>query len=242
MNTFGTIKSKIENASIKLYGKKSFSNFMNGLKNNLLENKDLSELYYIYDDLSQKKGLNKDLATDYVNETIEYSQVLIENNYVGLVKLDKWINDIISESKNPYQDIDNVIYIKSIRNLETLLESKKNILNVISSKSENKINESINLPISSMLKVANQNINSELKNLSESDLKELELISNMTKDELKENIIGIQESIIPKLKSSLNESTDDDIQKKIEQTIEKIKNSPIDKYNYYKLKKLNQGL
>ena len=220
MNTFGTIKSKIENASIKLYGKKSFSNFMNGLKNNLLENKDLSELYYIYDDLSQKKGLNKDLATDYVNETIEYSQVLIENNYVGLVKLDKWINDIISESKNPYQDIDNVIYIKSIRNLETLLESKKNILNVISSKSENKINESINLPISSMLKVANQNINSELKNLSESDLKELELISNMTKDELKENIIGIQESIIPKLKSSLNESTDDDIQKKIEQTIE----------------------
>ena len=122
MNTFGTIKSKIENASIKLYGKKSFSNFMNGLKNNLLENKDLSELYYIYDDLSQKKGLNKDLATDYVNETIEYSQVLIENNYVGLVKLDKWINDIISESKNPYQDIDNVIYIKSIRNLETLLD------------------------------------------------------------------------------------------------------------------------
>ena len=135
-----------------------------------------------------------------------------------------------------------MVYIKSIRNLETLLESKKNILNIISSKSETKINESINLPISSMLKVANQNLNSELKNISESDLKEIESLSNMTKEELKENIIKIQESIIPKLKSTLNESTDSSVQSKIEQTIQKIKNSPIDKYNLYQLRKLNQGL
>ena len=93
-----------------------------------------------------------------------------------------------------------------------------------------------------MLKVANQNLNSELKNISESDLKEIESLSNMTKEELKENIIKIQESIIPKLKSTLNESTDSSVQSKIEQTIQKIKNSPIDKYNLYQLRKLNQGL
>jgi hypothetical protein len=64
----------------------------------------------------------------------------------------------------------------------------------------------------------------------------------MSKEELKENIIKIQESIIPKLKSTLNESTDSTVQSKIEQTIQKIKSSPIDKYNLYKLIKLNQGL
>ena len=242
MDTFGTIKSKIESASVKHYGKKTFNSFMKGLKSNLLENKDLAELYYIYDDLSEKKGLDKTIATDYINETIEYSQVLLENNLNSIIRLNEWANKVSPDSKNNYQDIDNVVYIKSIRNLETLLESKKNILNIISSKNETKINESINLPISSMLKVANQNLNSELKNISESDLKEIESLSNMTKEELKENIIKIQESIIPKLKSTLNESTDSSVQSKIEQTIQKIKNSPIDKYNLYQLRKLNQGL
>jgi len=242
MNTFGTIKSKIENASVKHYGKKTFDAFMKGLKSNLLENKDLAELYYIYDDLSQKKGLDKTIATDYINETIEYSQILLENNLDGIIKLNEWVNKISTDTENNYQDIDNVVYIKSIRNLETLLESKKNILNIISSENKIKVNESFNLPISSMLKVANQNFNDELKNISESDMKEIESLSSMSKEELKENISKIQESIIPKLKSTLNESSDSSVKSKIEETIQKIKSSPIDKYNLYKLTKLYQGL
>ena len=242
MNTFGTIKSKIENASVKHYGKKTFDAFMKGLKSNLLENKDLAELYYIYDDLSQKKGLDKTIATDYINETIEYSQILLENNLDGIIKLNEWVNKISTDTENNYQDIDNVVYIKSIRNLETLLESKKNILNIISSENKIKVNESFNLPISSMLKVANQNLNDELKNISENDMKEIESLSSMSKKELKENISKLQESIIPKLKSTLNESNDSSVKSKIEETIEKIKSSPIDKYNLYKLTKLYQGL
>ena len=242
MNTFGTIKSKIESASVKHYGKKTFNSFIKGLKTYLLENKDLSELYYIYDDLSEKKGLDKSIASDYINETIEYTQILLENNMTNLVRLNEWANKISSDSKNNYQDIDNVLYIKSIRNLETLLESKKNILNIISSKNESKINESINLPISSMLKVANQNLNSELKNINEHDRKEIESISNMSKKELKENITKIQESIIPKLQFTLNESTDDTVKSKIEETIKKIMSSPVDSYNYFKLKKLNDNI
>jgi hypothetical protein len=199
-------------------------------------------LYYIYDDLSQKKGLDKTIATDYINETIEYSQILLENNLDGIIKLNEWVNKISTDTENNYQDIDNVVYIKSIRNLETLLESKKNILNIISSENKIKVNESFNLPISSMLKVANQNLNDELKNISESDMKEIESLSSMSKEELKENISKIQESIIPKLKSTLNESNDSSVKSKIEETIQKIKSSPIDKYNLYKLTKLYQGL
>ena len=197
---------------------------------------------YLKDNRSEDSFLQTKVLEINLYENPNAAQVLLENNLNSIIRLNEWANKVSPDSKNNYQDIDNVVYIKSIRNLETLLESKKNILNIISSKSETKINESINLPISSMLKVANQNLNSELKNISESDLKEIESLSNMTKEELKENIIKIQESIIPKLKSTLNESTDSSVQSKIEQTIQKIKNSPIDKYNLYQLRKLNQGL
>jgi hypothetical protein len=166
----------------------------------------------------------------------------LENNLDGIIKLDEWVNKISTDTKNNYQDIDNVVYIKSIRNLETLLESKKNILNIISSENKIKVNESFNLPISSMLKVANQNLNDELKNISENDMKEIESLSSMSKKELKENISKLQESIIPKLKSTLNESNDSSVKSKIEETIQKIKSSPIDKHNLYKLTKLYQGL
>jgi hypothetical protein len=129
MNTFGTIKTKIEKASIGLYGKPEFKTYMSQLKTMVLENKDLSELYYIYDDLSKKKGLSNDIATDYINESIEYSQILIENNERSLKNVDEWISSIVKKSVNNYKDIDVTIYNKSIKNLETVLESKKRIIN-----------------------------------------------------------------------------------------------------------------
>ena len=45
MNTFGTIKTKIENASVELYGKPEFKSYISQLKTMVLENKDISELY-----------------------------------------------------------------------------------------------------------------------------------------------------------------------------------------------------
>ena len=173
MNTFGTIKTKIEKASIGLYGKPEFKIYMSQLKTMVLENKDLSELYYIYDDLSKKKGLSNDIATDYINESIEYSQILIENNERSLKNVDEWISSIVKKSVNNYKDIDVTIYNKSIKNLETVLESKKRIINTIISEDKVKIKESINLPLKTMLRVANDRLNKELSNISESEKKEL---------------------------------------------------------------------
>ena len=173
MNTFGTIKTKIEKASIGLYGKPEFKTYMSQLKTMVLENKDLSELYYIYDDLSKKKGLSNDIATDYINESIEYSQILIENNERSLKNVDEWISSIVKKSVNNYKDIDVTIYNKSIKNLETVLESKKRIINTIISEDKLKIKESINLPLKTMLRVANDRLNKELSNINETERKEL---------------------------------------------------------------------
>jgi hypothetical protein len=242
MNTFGTIKTKIEKASIGLYGKPEFKTYMSQLKTMVLENKDLSELYYIYDELSKKKGLSNDIATDYINESIEYSQILIENNERSLKNVDEWISSIVKKSVNNYKDIDVTIYNKSIKNLETVLESKKRIINTIISEDKLNIKESINLPLKTMLRVANDRLNKELSNISESERKELIELSSLSDKSIKLEIDTLKENVISNLKTSLNESKENDLKDTIENTIKKISESKYDKYNLYQLRKLNQGL
>ena len=242
MNTFGTIKTKIEKASIGLYGKPEFKTYMSQLKTMVLENKDLSELYYIYDNLSKKKGLSNDIATDYINESIEYSQILIENNERSLKNVDEWISSIVKKSVNNYKDIDITIYNKSIKNLETVLESKKRIINTIISEDKKEIKESINLPLKTMLWVANDRLNKELSNISESERRELIELSSLSDKSIKLEIDTLKENVISNLKTSLNESKENDLKDTIENTIKKISESKYDKYNLYQLRKLNQGL
>jgi hypothetical protein len=242
MSTFGKIKTKIEKASIELYGKPSFKGFINQLKTVVLENKDIAELYYIYDDLSEKKGLPKDIVDTYVNESIEYSQILIESNKKTLSIIDKWITSIVGDTNSNYKDIDNTIYLNSIKELETVLESKTKIKSTLISEEKKEVKESVNLPLKTMLSIANKTLSKELSNLTESDKEELKTITSLNKDELKKQIDGLKESVSSKLKLTLNESKDVDLSSAIQNTINKVNGAKYDHYNLYKLRKLNLGL
>ena len=243
MNKFGEIKSKVEQISVDLFGKDDFTKFMRGFKSNILENKDLTEMFYIYDDLSSKKGLSKDIATDYVNESVEYCQILIENNKSSLNKLTKWVSQYKVDSPNNYKNIDSIVYGNSIRDLETVLECKKNIIStIISEETKKQIKESVNLPLSTMVKVAEENLKGEMSNLTESEKNELVSISSLSKEELETEFNSLKESVISNLKGSLNESKEDEIKTMIGQTITKISDSKCTHYDLYKLRKLNQGL
>jgi F0F1-type ATP synthase membrane subunit b/b' len=243
MNTFGTIKTKIEKASIGLYGKPEFKSFLKQFKSMVLENKDIAELYYIYDDLSSNKGINESIAEDYINETVEYSQILVEGNSKHITKVSNWIDSIVLEHTNEYKDIDNTIYKKSIKDLSTVLESKRKIKsNIILEEKKEDIIESVNLPISTMVKVAEENIKLELKNISESERKVIEELSSMSDEEIKTEMDQLKENVISNLKSTLNESTESDLKSTIENTIKKINESTYDRFNLYKLRGLSQGL
>lgn len=244
MNTFGNIKTRIEMASINLYGKPIFKTFMNHFNSLVLENKDMAEIYYLYDDLSSKKGLDNSIAYDYLNESLEYSQILIENSKKNIQRLDSWISLFVeSNEKNNYKDIDNVIYNSSIKNLESILESKKNIMNtLISEEKINSVSESYNLPISSMVKIANDTLKKELISLNESDKKELTEILKLNGKELKEEFEKTKKIVLDNLKGSINESTDKDLKGTIDKTINKVMEAKCNHYDYYKLKKLSSGL
>ena len=243
MNTFGTIKTKIEKVSTKLYKKPEFKGFISELKTMVLENKDISELYYIYDDLSKSKGLPKDIADDYINETLEYSEILIESSKTSLKKIDRWVSSYIKESTNDYKDIDNAIYNTGIRNLESILESKNRIKKTLISEEVTPIvKESVTLPISTMVKIANDSLKKEINNLNGNDRKELDEILVLTSDEIKKEMSELKESVVKGLKTTLTESKDSDLNDTIQNTINKIMDSKEDHYNLYKLRKLNTEL
>jgi hypothetical protein len=243
MNTFGTIKTKIENTAIEISNKSEFKRFIFEFKHLVLENKDLSELYYIYDELSSNKGIPEDIANDYINESIEYSQILLESQGNRLKDINVWINSWNKNTSNNYSDIDTAIYKTGIKNLENILESKKNIKNIITKEESRKdITESINIPISSMVKIANENLKKELGHLNENDKKELDEILSLNGEELKENFDNVKKLVLDNLKVSINESSDKELESTINKTINKVMESKCNHYDYYKLKKLSLGL
>ena len=189
------------------------------------------------------------LTSWFLKELTEYGVVIIipgnhdflENN---IQRLDSWISLFVENNeKNNYKDIDNVIYNNSIKNLESILESKKNIMNtLISEEKINTISESYNLPISSMVKIANDTLKKELTSLNESDKKELSEILKLNGKELKEEFEKTKKIVLDNLKVSINESTDNELKGTINKTINKVMEAKCNHYDYYKLKKLSFGL
>ena len=242
MNTFGKIKTMLEEASVVSYKKNEFSKYMTVFKNMVLENKDICELYYIYDDLSTNKGLDRDIADDYINENVEYSKVLVSENEKKLNKLSNWLENIVESTSNNYKNIDTLIYNDSIKNLEKVLESKKQIKNVLikeSVKLENK--ETVNMPLQTMVKMYESTLKSNI-NLNENEIKEISELKSLSKNEIENEISELKESIISKLKVTLNESKDGELNSTINDTISKISDTEVDHYNLYKLRKLNSDL
>ena len=243
MERFGQIKSNIENLLANSYGKDSFKSNIKEFKNRVLSNKNISEIYYIYDDLSSKKGINKDIASDYVNESLEKLVSLISKNETKIKELSEWVDSLLNNNnENQYSDIDYIVYENKITNLEKVLESKTRLKNLITTKEEKSINESVNIPLSSMLKIATSTFNNEFSTISEEEKSELKSLLSLSKKEVEEQFISLRESVVSKLEITRNESNDDELSSKVSQTINKINESKPDLVSLYKLKQLEQGL
>jgi len=244
MNKFGQIKSNIESLMTNSYGKPSFKNHMKSFKKNIIENKSIAEAYFLYDELSKNKGLSKDIVDDYVNESIETIKNIVLNNIDKINEINMWASENVTKIvENSYSDIDSVVYNTTVKNLEKVLESKNRIKNtVIKSPVQKTINESMNIPLSSMLKIATNTFNKEYGNISEEEKQELKSLLSLDKKSLIEEIKKSKLNVIDKLQVKLNESKDSELHEKVQKTIEKINESEISLISLYKLKQLEQGL
>ena len=231
--TFGTIKSVIEENLLESYKNElEFKKTLREFKHNVLKNKQLSKVYAIYDQLSKPQGLSESEAKEYLEEGLSLIQRLLPT-----IKLPKTLNEFV---QNNYEDIDLLVYNKKI-DLKERIEAKKRILNNIC-KSKESLKETINLPINSMVLIANQTLRNYIDNMDENSKKEFfEIVSEDTKS-LESKFETLKESTIVKLQTILDNENEDELKVKISETIDKLKSEKFNQINFLKLKNLESSI
>ena len=175
--------------------------------------------------------IHDQFAKDYLEEGVNLIQKLL-----GGIKLPK----TISESVNEYADIDTLVYLNKVT-LSERVSAKKNIVKVLTSEKKT-VKESINIPIKSMVNIANQTLRNYIENLSENEKKEFfQIISEDTKT-LETKFETLRESTISKLNTILENEQEFEVKTKISETIDRIKNEKFDQLNFLKLKNLENSI
>jgi len=231
--TFGAVKSLIEKNLLESYkNEKEFKKTLREFKHNVLSNKSMSKAYTIYDQLSTPQGLSEQDAKYFIEEGIN-----ILNKVLPTVKLP---SNVSEKTENNYSDIDTLVYSQRI-NLIERVNAKKSLIKILTSNKES-IKESVNIPISSMVTVANQTIRNYIETLDENSKKEFfQLVSEDTKV-LETKFETIRESAISKLNNILEKEEAQEMKTRISETIDKVKLEKFDQLNFLKLKNLEESI
>ena len=231
--TFGAVKSLIENNLLESYrDEKEFKRTLREFKHNVLNNKSMSRAYVVYDQLSTPQGLSQQDAELFLSEGVNLLSKLLPS-----VKLPISLSEKV---ENKYSDIDTLVYSQKV-NLIERVNSKKNILSILT-KDKETVKEGINIPISSMVNIANQTLRSYFENLDENTKREFfQIVSEDTKT-LESKFETIKESTINKLQNILENEDGSEMKNRISETIEKVKLEKFDQINFLKLKSLEESI
>jgi hypothetical protein len=231
--TFGKVKTLIENRLIESYqNQDDFKKLLREFKHNVLENKNLSKIYSLYDQLSTPQGLSESDAKEFIIEGISLIQ-----NLLLKIKMPRTITEI---EDNSYEDIDTLVYTAKI-SLKERIEAKKNIISVLTSKKAS-MRESINLPIKSMVTIANQTLNNFLTTMDENSRKEFMSLISEDSNTLEKKYETLKEKTISKLNSILESEQEFELKTKLAETIDRIKQEKFDQVNFLKLKNLENSI
>lgn len=236
---FGKLKSKIENKLVESYKNETIKTDMSKFNSLVLKNKNISKLFYLYDELNSNKGLNESIANEYINQSITiYENTTNKITSNTIKQINEWVVGI--ESNDSYDVIDN-LFSTGITKLEEKITSKKTILETIT-KSPKETKEVVKIPFKTMVSIANKTINGYVNNLTESDQKKLKVLLSSDENELKEKYTTLKESVIAKLGKIQESEEDKEVDQRINETIEKITNESFDTLNYLKLQQLNEKI
>jgi len=237
MKNFGIIKSKIEKILVDSYQNKTIKESFGKFRELVLQDKNLVSMFYLYDQLSSKNGINKDIANDYINECIEkFESIKLSKDKIN--SLNEWISSVTTE--NLYENVDK-LFDDNILNIESKVKSKKLVIETITTKQTTE-KEIINIPLKTSLSIANQSMYNFIQDLTESEKKEFLEVAQMDSKKLYEEYESLKNMTIKKLEDLMESDQEDGIKTKLQETVNKIKNDNIDKLNYYRLRKLNETI
>lgn len=230
--TFGQIKSLIEKNLLESYKSETeFKKSLREFKQNVLNNKSISKVYNLYDQLSTPQGLSESEAKEFIEEGVNLLQRILPS-----IKMPKSFEQ---EVKNNYSDIDTLVYTKKI-SISERIQAKKNIIETL--KQKKNIKESINIPVTSMVKIANQTLRNYIETMDESSKKEFFQIVSEDNKNLENKFEELKTSAISKLENILENESENDVKTKINETIGKLKEEKFDQLNFLKLKNLESSL
>lgn len=242
MINFGILKSKIENRLTESYGKDTLKKDLAQFKKLVLENKNISKLYYLYDDLSSKKGLNESIVDDYINSCITiYENSINKITTKNITEIQKWVGSI--QCENEYKNIDS-LFSNNLTKLEEKIQSKKSIRESLTQKDKEVVLENLitNVSMKSLVNIANKTISNHISTLSESEQKELKVLFSTPKNTLMEDFNKVKEEVTSKLHKSKGSETDTETLSAIDEVIKKVTTESFNEMSYYKMKKLNENL
>jgi hypothetical protein len=236
---FGELKSKIEKCLAESYSKNSMKKDLFVFKELVLENKNISKLFYLYDELSQKKGLSEDVANEYLNQATKiYENTINKISPKTFSEINSWVGHI--KTTNDYSNVDN-LFSTGLLQLEDKIKSKKVICENLQKTETKQEKEVINVPLNSMLSVANKTVKSYVSSLNEEEQKEVYKILSTPKEKLIESYNDLKEVVLEKLENQKSQS-DQETKQTIDQVVNKLTTESFNELNYFKLKTLSEGL
>lgn len=231
--TFGEVKSIIEESLLESYkDPKDFKKVMNEFHQNVLTNKPISKLYSIYDDLTNPKGFTEEESKEYLEEGIKLIQNILSNS-----KLPKFTSKKVN---NKYSDLDTLVYTKNM-SISERVQARKNLIKNLMGETNN-LSESINLPIKSMVSIANQTLKSYVDNMDETSKKDFLRVVTADPKSLEDEFTKIRESAISKLQTLMNSENEFEIKTKISETIDRLKNEEFNQMNFVRLNSLDKSI
>jgi hypothetical protein len=231
----GEIFSKVETLMSEAYINKTLDKQTVNLKKFLLENKNLSKIYYLYNELNKKQGFDVQTADDFINESCQQIKDLEKSLKVSDIK--KWTKNVVCENK--YQTIDSLVDSNPLT-VKEKIDSKKIVKENLTQKEI--VKESVKIPFSTMEKIKENVLKNYLTKLDENTQKELMKILESTDETLNEEFKKLKVGTVEKLNLIYVNESQDDVKISIKETMNKINEESYSKYNYVKLKNLNEEI
>lgn len=244
MNNFGKIKTKILRKLTESYSSNNKSEMKNILKT-IKENKDFKELYLFYEEIEGKYFEDKETAKLYVEELNSMLKVKSKNLQEFCKVLDTQLGEMDIQENEIYSTIDSLLEEDTLSNLDKKVTSKKKLVEFLTTKKEIKESEKVTFTANENLlhAVLANNFNVLYSNnLTEEQKDELKNIISLTDEELEVKTSELKESILNKVGSLINESSDSDLTSKLNKVKGEVEEMSPSKYNYYRLTQLKGGL
>jgi hypothetical protein len=244
MNNFGKLKDKILKKLTESYSsgnKKEVQKILKLMKND----KEFKEMYLFYEGLENLELSypgSSELYVESIEKILPEKMELIQET---CKKIQQYVSDVEIDHNQLYDSIDVLSENIKLTNLDKKVLVKKSLIEHLTKKKNKSLSESTvyseneNL----LMAVLTNNFNIVYDNtLNESEKEKLKNIISMTDSELTQKTNELKESIFSDVEQILNESTDKEFRDKLISVKEQVSSMETNKYNYYRMIQLKDGL